>query len=60
MIADFSFAFFFQSVNEGIVDLDLSWNCLRKQGAAAIVGCLRVINCLSYKQINLRPILRIF
>lgn len=35
-------AYYFQSVNDGISDLDLSWNSIRRKGAAALANGLKV------------------
>ena len=34
----------FQTLNDGLVDLDLSWNCVRLKGAVAITNALKVSN----------------
>jgi hypothetical protein len=34
--------FYFQSLNEGLIDIDCSWNSFRNRGGAALLSSLAV------------------
>ena len=42
----FNLHILFQSLNEGLIDIDCSWNSFRNRGGAALLSCLAVSHYL--------------
>jgi len=42
----------FQALNEGLLDLDLSWNSIRNRGAAALLSSLNVSPASAWQHRN--------